>query len=268
MQSVVFTDLFQQHFFGVLVGDVADHKSGSSVSLDLNRNKNYSVRHDTVLNGLFAGDSASFALGYLSLVERVGLRIITVAISERHELVNSSKHLDLWVSISLSRAEAEGIGDGRMNCGGAVLFFFARVVAVWSGGVLGRRNYAVELVSCVVNGDVWWVVGPVEGWEIAEDLADFLLFELFLPVVANGFSFLAVRRGEDHIVDEFGDALAVYIVEDLADDALQECLVLKFDVFEVFVSGFSFGFMISRVVIEVRVLLFGLCANEAVEVGE
>lgn len=37
MQSVVFADLFQQHFFGVLVGDVADHKSGSSVSLDLNK---------------------------------------------------------------------------------------------------------------------------------------------------------------------------------------------------------------------------------------
>ncbi len=107
-----------------------------------------------------------------------------------------------------------------MNSCGAILFFLAIVETTLTIGKLWRCNYAVNLIVLIVDRDVRWVVGPVESWKIAEDLANFLLFKLLFPVVTNSFSLLTATRGKDHIVDQFGNTFTVYIVEDLADNAL------------------------------------------------
>jgi hypothetical protein len=62
--------------------------------------------------------------------------------------------------------------------------------------------------------------------KVAEELTDGLLLKLLARVLVV----VVVSRivgGEDHVVDKLSDALAILVVEDLADNTLKESLVLK-----------------------------------------
>lgn len=102
--------------------------------------------------------------------------------------------------------------------------------------------------------------------EIAENLTDFLLLELLSAVVFAGLCLAAVRGGEDHVVDELGDAGTVCVCQNFGDYALKKRFVLKFDLFLVVIAYFFFIFIIPRVVVSVGVLLLGFGADEAVEI--
>ena len=103
--------------------------------------------------------------------------------------------------------------------------------------------------------------------EVAEYLADFLLLDLLPPGVSGGVIVAAAGGGEDHVFDEFVDALAVSVVEDLADDALQEGLVLELGLFLLLALTFFLALVMLRERVVVGVFLLRLGADEAVEVG-
>jgi hypothetical protein len=137
-------------------------------------------------------------------------------------------------------------------------------------GVRGRLNEAVELALLVVEGQRVRVVRPVEGLKIRKNVTDLLLFELLLPALFHTLSLRlhAAPRGEDHILNQLSYALTIRVSEDLADYALEEGFVLEFDVFLELVTGFALSLVQTRVVVGVRRLGLGLCADETVQVGE
>jgi len=53
---------------------------------------------------------------------------------------------------------------------------------------------------------------PAVGSEVAENLADFFLLDLFLAMVLVVLILTAAGGGENHVINEFIDALAVDVV--------------------------------------------------------
>lgn len=108
---------------------------------------------------------------------------------------------------------------------------------------------------------------PVDGGKLAEELADLLLLKFFAAVILAGFGISRTTGREDHVVDEFGYALAVLIVEYFADHALQEGLILKLELLVVFVAGLL-TVPASSIIIALKLPLLRLRTDEAVQVGQ
>ena len=103
--------------------------------------------------------------------------------------------------------------------------------------------------------------------EIAEELANFFLLDLLFSRVLVVLVLSAARGGEDHVVDELVDALAVGIVEDFADHTLEEGLILELGLFVELVFRSFFPFRVAVVVLDLSMFLFGLGPDKAVQIG-
>lgn len=104
------------------------------------------------------------------------------------------------------------------------------------------------------------------GWfcgRVAEDLADFLLLEVFAVAVAVVDFITAARK--HHLFDEISDALTVRIVEYPADHALEKCLILELQLFLAIMPVLALGWIWREVVM--LVLGLGLPSDEAADVG-
>lgn len=71
----------------------------------------------------------------------------------------------------------------------------------------------------------------VERCKIAENVTDFLLLDEFTVIILIVIQLTCAAAWKNHVLDELGYALAIDIVQDLADYALKECLIMKFCVF-------------------------------------
>ena len=79
--------------------------------------------------------------------------------------------------------------------------------------------------------------------------------------------FSAARGGEDHVVNELVYTLAVCIVEDFADYALEEGLILELRLFVELIFRSFFPFRASVVMLDLTMFLFGLGPDKAVQIG-
>lgn len=67
--------------------------------------------------------------------------------------------------------------------------------------------------------------------KVAKDLTYLLLFYLLSTIGLVGLGFATARGGEDHVIDKLVNALAVGIIEDLADDTLEKGFILELNGF-------------------------------------
>lgn len=58
-----------------------------------------------------------------------------------------------------------------------------------------------------------------------------LLFDLLATIGLVGLGFATAGGGEDHVIDELVNALAIGIIEDFADDTLEKGFILKLNGF-------------------------------------
>lgn len=100
----------------------------------------------------------------------------------------------------------------------------AGVRALWK-----RRDNAVLLAIVAKSVGLFGRAVFVEGLEITENETDLILFGDFGLWLSSTIRVCWIVARKDHIVDEFGDAFAVGVVEDLAEYTLEEGLVLKLD---------------------------------------
>ena len=103
--------------------------------------------------------------------------------------------------------------------------------------------------------------------EVTEYLAYLFLLDLFFAGVFVVLVLSAARGGEDHVVNELVYALAVGIVEDFADYALEEGLILELRLFVELVFRSFFPFRAAVVVLDLPMFLFGLGLDKAVQIG-
>lgn len=71
----------------------------------------------------------------------------------------------------------------------------------------------------------------VERRKITENVTDFFLLDEFTVVILKAIQLASAGAWKYHVLDELSYALAIRVVQDLADHALQECLIVKFRVF-------------------------------------
>ena len=133
------------------------------------------------------------------------------------------------------------------------------------GWVLAGREDVVALVVDVGVALARRVVS-VE-LKIAEELTNFFLLDLLFSRVLVMLVLAAAGGGEDHVVNELVYALAVGIVEDFADYALEEGLILELRLFVELVFRSFFPFRAAVVVLDLPMFLFGLGLDKAVQIG-
>jgi hypothetical protein len=79
------------------------------------------------------------------------------------------------------------------------------------------------------------------GFGVAEDLVHLHLLYLLERGALDGFGLSGSGNGKDHIFDQISDALAIGVIEDFADDALQEYFLLELNLLVLLSSAFLFG---------------------------
>ena len=102
--------------------------------------------------------------------------------------------------------------------------------------------------------------------EIAENLAYLLLLELLSAIVFVGLSLATVCGGEDHVVDELGNAGTVCVCQNFGDNALKKRFILKFDLLLVLIASSFFIFIIFRVMVLIGMFLFWFGPNKAIKI--
>lgn len=199
----------------------------------------YVAGQDAVLLNFVACYRLSLPVRRL-LVPAVSAGVVVVRVTQSHSLVHRVHHVDLGVEFLPSRTVSERVPDSRVDSRSALLLVETLVPACESVGVLGW----IEVIQ------VLW--GPINvislgrkylggGFGVAEDLVHLHLLDLLERGVLDGFGLARSGNGKDHIFDQISDALAISVIEDFADDALQEHFLLELNLLVLLSPAFLFG---------------------------
>jgi hypothetical protein len=124
----------------------------------------------------------------------------------------------------------------------SVLWLFLIVIKPTGVGmVLDRRQDAVELTAIAKNVYFPGRTIFVERVKIAKNLSDFVLLTGLAGRLPAALDFWSCGRRKDHAINEVCDALAIGVIEYLADHALEERLILKFNLLLSNMSRSLFG---------------------------
>lgn len=151
--------------------------------------------------------------------------------------------------------------------GGVLLLFFVVDLGAGGGVVVGGGQEAVGIAAGGENVGFPGGTIFVERLEIAENLGDFVLLARLAVRLPAAFDVGTGGAWEDHAIDEVSYALAVCVVEDLADHAFQEGLVLKLHLLFSWASGPLLGFEGGGVGIVVGAFGRSVGVDEAADVG-
>ena len=149
----------------------------------------------------------------------------------------------------------------------AVIFFSAVVLHIFEVLISQRRYHAMHIGSGFIDA-VFLVDIVVEvGGESAEDLVYFFVLFFIGEDVAGGLDFGVVVTWKDHVVYEFSNALAVNVVKDLTDHALQEGLVMELQLLFLLVLSSLFTLVLAVYAGVLAKFLLRFAANKTINIS-